>query len=186
MGSNPSRRGRRSYQTTTKPPRSVGAVAWPRSRMHGPRPLPGGAAGPTEPQPNHPARWERSPDREAGCTGHDPLPGGAAGPTELQPNHPTRWERSTDREARCSGHNPFPAGPPVLPNHNQTTSPGGSGRLTAKQDARSIGQSIKPAPSCGFHSSSSPQATGRVRWAGTPSREPVESGRSVSWGTPWM
>ena len=57
--STPSRRGRRSYQDLEMGIIPVGAVAWPRSRMHGTQPfatrpslppetLPGGAAGPTK------------------------------------------------------------------------------------------------------------------------------------------
>jgi len=90
----PSRRGRRSYRTTTKPPRPVGAVAWPRSRMHGPRPPSrrGRRSYRTTTKPPHPVGavdWPRS-----AMLGPQPLPGGAAGPTKPQPNHLTRWERS--------------------------------------------------------------------------------------------
>ena len=56
--STPSRRGRRSYQELEMGIIPVGAVAWPRSRMHGTQPFPGGAVALTQ-----------------------PLPGGAAGPT---------------------------------------------------------------------------------------------------------
>ena len=109
----------------------VGAAAWSRSRMHGDnpfatgrrshQPLPGGAAGPTKPSRCAPARWERSPGREAECT--EPKPFATAGA-------PT---------------NPFPAGPPVLPNPAGAHLPGGSGRLAAKQNARSPNPSRRPA-----------------------------------------
>ena len=60
----PSRRGRRSYQDLEMRIIPVGAVAWPRSRMHGAQPFPGGAVASTQ-----------------------TLPGGAAGPTRVMIEH---------------------------------------------------------------------------------------------------
>ena len=117
-------------KTKTKSPRPqpqtpipVGAVAWPRSRMHRASPIPGGAAGPTKPNPNPQpqtpipvgaAAWPRSRMHRA-----SPIPGGAAGPTNPNPSpnpiHQSRWERPPGREAECIVPDPFPAGPPVLP-----------------------------------------------------------------------
>ena len=109
----PSRRGRRSYQDLEMRIIPVGAVAWPRSRMHGTPTLRDEAVDSTR-DPSRRGRrsyqdleigiipvgavaWPRSrmhgaqplPGGAVALT--QPLPGGAAGPTRVMIEHMVPW-----------------------------------------------------------------------------------------------